>query len=347
MTHRALSAPLRRWLPDRLAKLPSLARRRLATAAALLAAGMLVLPTARAAWPEKPITLIVAYAAGGGSDMIVRLLAPHLERYLGNGARIVVVNRTGAGGAIGFSELAAAAPDGYTIGMINTPNVLTIPIERKSSFSWRSFELLGNLVDDPGNFSVHRDTGIRTLAELAAEARAKPGALTVGTTGVGSDDHLGMLFFERAMKVRMNHIPFKGSAEVRTAVQGRQIDVASMNIGEALQYEKSGTPIRQLGTMSVERTALSPDVPTFREQGVDAVLSSLRGLAAPKGMPPAVRDALVSAVERAVADPKFRADAAAAFAPLRYLAPPAYETELRESEAGFRKLWDEAPWADK
>ena len=323
------------------------ASRMLSVAAVALLTGALATPGAAAAYPERPITLIVAYAAGGGSDMVVRLLAPHIERHLGTGARITVVNRTGAGGAIGFTELANAAPDGYTIGLINTSNVLTIPIERKTSFTWRSYDLLGNIVDDPGNFSVHRESKIRSLADLAAEAKANPGALTVGTTGIGSDDHLGMLVFERAMGVKLNHVPFKGAAEVRTAAQGRQIDVAAVNIGEALQFEKSGTPIRQLGTMSVERSALSPDVPTFREQGVDAVLSSLRGLAAPKGLPPAVREALVAAVERAIADPKFRADAAAAFAPLRYLPPAKYEAELRDGEAGFRKLWTDAPWSDK
>ena len=104
------------------------------------------------AYPNKPINLIVAYAAGGGSDLVVRLLAPYIEKELGNNARIVVSNKPGAGGAIGFSELARSAPDGYTIGLINTPNVLTIPIERKSTFTWRSFDLLGNIVDDPANF---------------------------------------------------------------------------------------------------------------------------------------------------------------------------------------------------
>jgi tripartite-type tricarboxylate transporter receptor subunit TctC len=109
-----------------------------------------------ATYPNKPITLIVAFAAGGGSDLVVRLLAPYIEKELGNNARIVVSNKPGAGGAIGFSELARSAPDGYTIGLINTPNVLTIPIERKSAFTWRSFDLLGNIVDDPANFPCTR-----------------------------------------------------------------------------------------------------------------------------------------------------------------------------------------------
>ncbi|HYG55743.1 MAG TPA: tripartite tricarboxylate transporter substrate-binding protein, partial [Burkholderiales bacterium] len=110
-----------------------------------------------AAYPERPITMIVAYSAGGGTDLVARAIAPFIEKYLGNNAKIVVMNRPGAGGEIGFAALANAQPDGYTIGFINTPNVLTIPIERKAQYSTDKFELLANIVDDPGNFSVHTD----------------------------------------------------------------------------------------------------------------------------------------------------------------------------------------------
>jgi tripartite-type tricarboxylate transporter receptor subunit TctC len=307
-----------------------------------------IAPTAaRAAYPEQPINMIVAYGAGGGTDIIARVIAPYIEKYLGNNAKIVVHNRAGAGGAIGFGALATAAPDGYTIGFVNTPNVLTIPIERKSNFTWQSFDLLGNVVDDPGNFAVHAESPIRNLAELAAHAKANPGAVTVGTTGVGSDDHLAMLMFQRAAGVKLNHIPFKGAAEVHNALASKQITVAAMNIGEALQYAKGGTPLRNLGTMSMARSPLSPNVPTFKEQGYDIVLSSLRGMAAPKGLPPAVREQLARAIERATRDPQFQAQAAGYFAPLRHLQPAAYEAELRADEAGFQQLWKELPWGEK
>ncbi len=300
-----------------------------------------------AAYPEQPISMIVAYAPGGGTDLVARAIAPFIEKYLGDGARILVVNRPGAGGEIGFTALANAAPDGYTIGFVNTPNLLTTPIERKTAFTWRSFDLLGNLVDDPDNFSVHADSPLKNLADLAAYAKANPHAVSVGTTGTGSDDHLAMLMFEKIAGVKMNHIPFKGAADVRTALAGKQIVVAAINVGEALQYAKGGTPMRQLGQMSQARTTLAPDLPTFKEQGFDVVMASLRGMAAPKGLPPAIRDRLVKAVEHAAADPAFQAQAAKFFAPLRYLAPPKYEAELREAEAQFRELWKEIPWMDK
>jgi tripartite-type tricarboxylate transporter receptor subunit TctC len=120
-----------------------------------------------------------------------------------------------------------------------------------------------------------------------------------------------------------------------------------MNIGEALQFTKGGSPLRQLGQMSAERTTLAPQVPTFREQGYDVVMASLRGMAAPKGLPPAVREQLVSAVQKAANDPEFQARAAGMFAPLRYLAPAAYAAELKDGEAGFRQLWQTMPWSDK
>src|SRR5438067_13224353 len=185
---------------------------------------LLLLPMlAFAAYPERPITMIVAYPPGGGTDLVARALAPFVEKYLGAGARIVIVNRAGAGGEVGFAALANAVPDGYSIGFVNTPPLLTIPIERAAQFHWQRYEYIGNIIDDPCNFSVDAETPIRNLAELAAYAKAHPGEVTVGTTGVGSDDHLAMLKFERAAGVKLRHIPFKCSGDVRAAIAGKQI----------------------------------------------------------------------------------------------------------------------------
>jgi tripartite-type tricarboxylate transporter receptor subunit TctC len=141
-------------------------------------------------------------------------------------------------------------------------------------------------------------------------------------------------------------VPFKGASEVHQGVVSKQIYMASMNVGEAMQYEKGGSPMHNLGQMSATRTTLAPNLPTFKEQGYDIVMASLRGIAAPKGLPPAVRDQLVKAVERAAADPEFQAKAAGSFAPLRYLGPAKYEAELREAETGFKQLWKDMPWGE-
>ena len=123
--------------------------------------------------------------------------------------------------------------------------------------------------------------------------------------------------------------------------------VGAINIGEALQYQKGGTPMRHLGQMSDKRSSLAPNVPTFKEQGYNIVSASLRGVGAPKGLPPAVREQLVAAVQKAAADPEFQAKAAGYFAPLRYLPPAAHAAELKDTETELKKLWQEMPWGDK
>src|SRR5260221_28637 len=227
--------------------------------------------TSAAAYPERPITMIIAYPPGGGTDVVARAIAPFLEKYLGGGAKLLVVNRSGAGGEVGMAALANAPADGYTIGFINTPPLMTIPIERQAIFgSPQRFELRGNIIDDPCNFAVHTDTPVKNLQELAAWARANPGRLTVGTTGVGSDDHLLMLMFERAAGVKLTHVPFKGSSEMRAAIMGKQVDVVAMNVGESLQSIRGGAPMRNLGQFGPARSNLAPDLPTGRALGAAA-----------------------------------------------------------------------------
>jgi tripartite-type tricarboxylate transporter receptor subunit TctC len=225
---------------------------------------------------------------------------------------------------------------------------MTIPIERTAQFGGpQRFELLGNVIDDPCNFAVHADSPFKNLKDLADYARANPGQVTVGSTGIGSDDHLVMLMFERAAGVKMTHVPFKGSSDVRTALLSKSITLAAMNIGESLQSIKGGAAMRNIGQFSPGRTNLAPDLPTAREQGYDIELSSLRGMAAPKGLPPEIRDQLVKAVAAAAADPEFQAQAVKFFAPLRFLSPAEFERVIKEAEGGFRQLWKELPWGDK
>ena len=291
--------------------------------------------------------MIVAYPAGGSTDQTARLLATFLQPELGGNANIVVENRPGAGGDTGFRALATAEPDGYTIGFINTPNVVTIPIERKTRYDWKSYDLLGNVIDDPGNFSVQSESEIKSLADLAAYAKAHPGEVTVGTSGIGSDDHLAMLAFQRIAGVEMTHVPFKGAADVRTALVGGHIMVGAMNIGEAMVAQASGAAIRQLGQMSQQRSDVAPDVPTFKEQGFDIELNSLRGTAAPKGLPEPVRERLVTAVAKVAANPEFQAKMKASYTPMRFLAPDEFATVLQKAEDQFSALWKEQPWVEK
>jgi len=311
----------------------------------MAAAGALFLtaPQARAAYPEKPITLIVAFGAGGGTDLLVRALAPFLEKELGEGARVEVVNKPGAGGEIGFAAIADAAPDGYTLGSINSPNVTAIPIERQARYAMDRLDPLYNLVDDPGAFAANTEGQFKSLADVVTFAKANPNTVTVGTTGIGSDDHLAMLVFQRQAGVTFTHVPFQGSAANEAALSAKKIMLSSVNIGEALQY-KQKDPIAVLGVMAERRAENAPDAPTFKEQGFAAQMSSLRGIAAPKGLPPEIRAKLVDALGKAANAPGFQAKAKELFQPLRLLPPEAYAAELTAATAALRELWASNPW---
>lgn len=318
-----------------------LTRRRLAGA---LAAALPAPALAQPAWaPERSLTLIVAFAAGGGTDLAARTIARFMERDLGVG--VVVLNRPGAGGEIGFTELARARPDGHTIGFINTPHIVTLPIERRTRFQLSDFTLIANIVDDPGGLWVLSDSPYRSLADLLAAARARPEAIGYGTTGIGSDDHLAMLALQRKADVRFLHVPFAGSAQVKQNLLSRAIPVAVMNVAEGVIEQRQGV-LRALAQMGESRWAPVGDVPTLRELGFDVVEGSMRGMAAPAGMPPAALERLALSIRRTVEDPEFGAAAVQQNLPLRFLAPEPYAAELRALQARYQALWNEHPWRE-
>jgi len=296
------------------------------------------------AWPDRPISMIVAYPAGGGTDVAARLLAKVMERMLGGS--IVVVNRPGAGGEIGFTELARARPDGHTIGFINTPTIMTVPIERPGArFRLDDFAPIANVVDDPSAIWVRPASPFRGVADIVAEARKRPGTVSYGTSGVGSDDHLAILALERATDTKFLHIPFAGGAPVRTAAVAGQIDLAVVNIGEGVSDGRQGL-LRALGIMAPQRWEGAPEVATFREQGFDIVESSMRGLAAPGAVPRPILDRLAEVTRQAMQDAEFVDGATKLLLPLRYLDPDAYRAELARMDEGFKALWSRHPWRD-
>ncbi len=300
---------------------------------------------ALAQWqPDRSITMIVAFAAGGGTDAAARTIARFMERDLGQ--PIVVLNRPGAGGEIGFSELARARPDGLTIGFINTPHIVTLPIERAAArFRLEDFSLIANIVDDPGGLWVRADSDIHTMADLLAAARARPESIGYGTTGVGSDDHLAVLALERASGARLLHIPFAGSAQVKQNLISRAIPLGSMNMAEGVSDMRQGV-LRPLAQMGANRWEAAPDVPTLRELGFDVVEGSMRGMAAPAGLPAPVLARLSLALRRTVEDPAFQEAARQQALPLRFLEPAAYLAELQALRTGYQALWSAHPWRE-
>ena len=293
--------------------------------------------------PDRAITMIVAFAAGGGTDAAARLIARFMERDLGQS--VVVLNRPGAGGEIGFSELARARPDGLTIGFINTPHILTLPMERQARFRLEDFSLLGNIVDDPGGLWVRADSDIHSFADLIAAARARPETISYGTTGVGSDDHLAVLALERATGTKFLHVPFAGSAQVKQNLISRALQLGSMNMSEALNDMRHGV-LRPLAQMAATRWEMTPQVPTLRELGHDVIEGSMRGMAAPAGLPAEVLARLALSVRRTVDDPAFQEAARSQSLPLRFLDPAAYLAELQALRVGYQALWNQHPWRE-
>ncbi|MBD0275220.1 MAG: tripartite tricarboxylate transporter substrate binding protein, partial [Acetobacteraceae bacterium] len=163
--------------------------------------------------------------------------------------------------------------------------------------------------------------------------------------GVGSDDHLAMLAFQRLTGTRFLHVPFGGSSQVRTALLSRQLALAVVNMAEGIADWRQGL-VRPLGAMATARWEGAPEVPTFREQGFDVVESSMRGVGAPAGVPRPVLDRLALSVRRAVEHPEFKAAAAQQSLPLRYLGPDEYRVELAALQAGYERLWREHPWRE-
>lgn len=311
----------------------------------LLAAGLLGATGIGSAWadyPERPVTMIVAYSAGGGTDVAARTLAPYIEEHLGQS--ITVLNKPGAGGEIGFTALAQAEPDGYTFGFINIPNMLAIPIQREARYSMDDIDPVAQIVYDAGALSVRSDSEIDSLEALVAEAKENPGTVTYGTTGIGSDDHLAVLSFERKADIKLRHIPFPGAADLRAATLGGHITMASMNMSESVDDMEAGN-LRILGQMAEERWDSAPEVPTFQEQGYDVVMGSHRGIGVPAGLPEEVFATLSTAVEKAVANPEFQEKSVQQGLPIAYQGPAEFEAQLDTLNAELQELWNEQPWA--
>ena len=293
-------------------------------------------------YPNRPIEVIVAFSPGGGTDVAARTIQPFIEKYLGED--LVIVNLPGAGGEVGFSKLAASDPDGYTLGFINLPAMFAYSYTRETSYNPDSFAAVSNLVYDPGILAVRADSRFKTLSELIAFGKANPGRMPIGTSGsVGSSEHLAILQVQAETGAKFNHVPFGGTAPLRTALLGGHIPVATLNLSEALDYAAEGD-IRILGVMAETRDPASPRVPTFKEQGINVVSGSSRGLAFPAGTPKRIVAAVADAVARAMRDPEYIAKAEAAGVPLNYLDPEAYAAFLDQTSASLDKAWAANPW---
>ena len=297
-----------------------------------------------AAYPDRPITLIVPFPPGGGTDLSARLIAPYIEKYMGGGAKIVIMNKGGAGGDIGAAEIARSKPDGYTIGFMNVPNTMMKSHERPTSWNVNSFLPIANLVFDPAVFAVLPNSKYKTMADVAAEAKKRPGEVSISSAGAGSNTHLDLIAFEDAAKVKLLHVPYEGGGQSRTALLGGHVEIVASALGDVQRFIDQGQ-IRALAIGSKTRFPLSPNIPTFIEQGFAVVGGSSRGLIAPKGTPQEYIDAIAQATEKALKDPELIKKATEIALPLDYMSPAAYGAYLQASDKELAETWKKTPWA--
>ena len=306
----------------------------------LAGAGMallaLALPgAAQAQYPERNITLIVPYGAGGGTDITARLLAKDLEAVLGK--PVTVENR--AGGWVGWGGLVSGKPDGYLLGYLNVPSLyagyLDKSVGRKETLD--SFTPLMNHVLDYNVWAVRAESPYKTVKDVVEAAKKEPGVVTVTAYGAGSDDHLAILSMEIENNIKLSVVHSRSTAEAKTQALGGHIHVLGANISEVAEDAKNGS-LRILGVMSPARSKFLPKDPTFTEQGFKQVWSVSRGIAAPAALDKAAETKLIEALEKVLSSPDHRKKAEDLSLQPEVIKGAAYVKFLKENELSTKKL---------
>jgi tripartite-type tricarboxylate transporter receptor subunit TctC len=255
---------------------------------ALVGAG----PPAHAAYPDRPITLIVPFAPGGPTDIIARILATALGQSLGQ--QVIVDNRGGAAGNIGMAIAARAAPDGYTLLLTSTAIAVNTALFKNLPYDpFKDFVPISELVAAPNVIVVHPDSGIRSIAELVARAKAEPGAFNYASPGAGTKSHLTGEMLKLRAGIEMVHIPFRGAGPAAQAVLAKTTQVGSVALPAAEPLVQGGQ-LRALAVTGTKRWFSLPDVPTMIESGFPGFFSdTFNALFAPAGTPPEIVALLV------------------------------------------------------
>ncbi|CAG2152194.1 hypothetical protein LMG31506_04556 [Cupriavidus yeoncheonensis] len=277
----------------------------LAAVAALTVAGGAAI-AASPSWPQKPVSVVVPFPAGGSTDTIARMLAVPLNEKLGQ--PFVVDNRPGATGAIGATFVKRAPADGYTM-MVASIGVYAVNPFLQKNLSYdpaRDFDLLTVAVRAPNVLVANPNFPARTVQELVGYMKKNPGKVAFATSGAGSSDHLTAALFWQKSGTEGLHVPYKGGAPAISDLLAGQVDVSFQNINAVLQHIRSGK-LRALAVTSDKRAAVLPNVPTMAEGGVkDVEVYSWQGVAAPRGLPADVKSRLHGALVGALNEPKMR-----------------------------------------
>ncbi len=253
-------------------------------------------------FPSKPISLIVPFAAGGGTDAVARALAKSAESFLGQ--PVTIVNVTGAGGAMGMTQGLHAAPDGYTI-LMGAVEITMHPLMGNVQWKPSDFTPIIGVNSDAAAVTVRADSPYKTLEEFIAAAKKNPGKLMVGGSGSGAIWHMACLELQRKTKTKLTFIPFPGGATPAiTDLLGGHLDAVSVSAAEVSQYVQAGK-LRILAVMAPKRLKAFPDVPTTEEKGYATDISTWRALVAPTKTPSKIVKVLHDKFKAAMEDPKF------------------------------------------
>jgi tripartite-type tricarboxylate transporter receptor subunit TctC len=265
---------------------------------AALAALLAVAPaSAQRLWPQRQVTIVVPFAAGGSADLLARILQQHLQAE--TGVPVVVENKSGAGGSIGAGYVAKAPPDGTTllIGTVSTNAINAFLYTHLSFDVERDFQAVSLLVRFPNLLFVNPKLPVRSVPELIGYLKANPGKVNYGSSGLGTSSHLSTVMFALATGTSMTHIPFRSTAEVVNNMIAGQIDLATDSMTTTWPFAQAGS-VRPLAVTTPQRSSAAPDLPTIGETLPGYEATAWQGLFAPGGTPPALADAIAAEVNR-------------------------------------------------
>ena len=309
-------------------------------AAGLVLAIAMATPAFAAGYPSKPITVIVPSKAGGSTDRTARMIT-EIAKAQNKGFEFVIKNVPGSGGQKGFEAIRRARPDGHTIGLVFTPQLVAHIVSKRAKYTLASFRILGNVAQDPAIVVVPKASKIMNMADLAKAAKAS--ALTVAVNGIGSDDFLAAKSFEAKAGVTFNLLPTKGSTEQKAGILGGHVDAAFMNLSQMIAQHKAGDA-RIIALLSAERNANLPDMPTAKEQGYEVYMTATRGVVAPAKVDAKILDQLEAILTKVLASDEFKAKAKKGSI---YLLPKTgadYLAYLTGLQAETKAVYDKAPW---
>lgn len=288
-------------------------------------------------WPQRPVRILVGYPAGGANDLVARAVAAPLSEALKQ--PFTVENRTGAAGTIAADVAKRAAPDGETLYMMSSAQVLAPAVRRDIGFDpVEDFTPIAPCASAPYFLVVHQTVPARSVAELVALAKARPGALSYASSGIGAGPHLTSSLFMTVASIEMNHVPNRGDADALVDLTAGRVQAAFMSVAPTWPHIQSGS-LRGLAVSSAERLAMAPDIPSVAESGYPGFdMGAWWGLVGPKGLPRATVEKAANAIRPILDAPEFGQRFAAQGVTPGKLGPDAFARRIAEDKVKFAEI---------